>query len=181
LCFVQYIAPRQEWIADVVTFRDEGGGVFREEKRRRTSEYLPLAKLAPVKASYVRAVDGWKVPVTKEGAVKPDKPVSPAAYCRSSYIATRRTLALQPCRSAPTCRLQGLLFDKPVDLCACVGWCWRRRQGFYVPPDFALPMVVVDPLKAANFQEAYEALKVRLLKETLVSIGEREIARNTCE
>lgn len=43
-----------------------------------------------------------------------------------------------------------------------------------MPPDFALPMVVVDPLKAANFQEAYEALKVRLLKETLVSKGERE-------
>lgn len=81
LSLAQYIAPRQEWIADVVTFRDEGGGVFREEKRRRTSEYLPVAKLAPVKASYVRAMDGWKVPVTQEGAVKPDKPVSrPTSY-----------------------------------------------------------------------------------------------------
>jgi len=82
---VQYIGTRQEWIADIVLFKDEGNGVFREEKRMRDSKYLPVADLAPVKASYVRAADGWKVPVTKEGKVQPNTPVSSKCCLNESF------------------------------------------------------------------------------------------------
>ena len=50
-------------------------------------------------------------------------------------------------------------------VCLCIRFC----QGYYVPPDFALPVVEVDAIKVQGFQEAYETLKARLLKETLVS------------
>lgn len=52
-------------------------------------------------------------------------------------------------------------------VCVLIG----NWQGYYVPPDFALPVVEVDAVKVQGFQEAYETLKARLLKETLVSVN----------
>ena len=70
IAMLQYIAAREEWIADVVQFNgnaESEPGVFREERRRRRSEYLPVSDLRPVTASYVRSLDGWKVPLAKGG------------------------------------------------------------------------------------------------------------------
>jgi hypothetical protein len=110
---LQYISSRSEWIADVVVFKDVEPGVFREEKLMRNSQVLPVLKLKPVTASYVRSSDGWKVPLATDGkSVVPSSP------------------------------------------------------GFDVGPDFALPVVTIDRVKALAYEQAYEALKLRLLKET---------------
>ena len=75
LATLQYIADRGQWIADIVVFKEIEPGLYRETKRGRASEYMDVTALKPVLASYVRATDGWRVPIDKAtGLVKPWAP-----------------------------------------------------------------------------------------------------------
>ena len=67
ISLLQFIGSRNEWIADVVVFTEQPSekGLYREERRRRISQTAPVATLKPVRASYVRSLDGYKVPVDK--------------------------------------------------------------------------------------------------------------------
>jgi len=122
---LQYIAPRSEWIADVVVFKDIEPGLFREEKRMRNSEYLPVLSLKPVTASYVQSSDGWRVPLAAASDGGDGKKKGAVVVLTSA-------------------------------------------SGFDCGPDFALPIKEVNALKAAQYEQNYDKLKERLLKETLL-------------
>jgi len=73
LSFLQYVESRNQWIADVVEFKGIGNGLYRDERGRRKSDYVDVAVLQPLMASYVRSSDAWKVPL-KNGQPEPLAP-----------------------------------------------------------------------------------------------------------
>ena len=68
---LQFIQGRDQWLADLVVLRETGDGIYSEVKTRRQTEYMDVEELQPVRASYVRSSDGYKVPLDFEGAIIP--------------------------------------------------------------------------------------------------------------
>ena len=70
---LQFIASRDEWLADILPLEDAGEEVYRA-KQRVASVSESVASLFPLRATYVRSVDGFKIVTVRPKTGEEDGP-----------------------------------------------------------------------------------------------------------